>query len=940
VVEPFTKEFKLIACGVLRGEIEAVRKQIPPNIRITEVWLEQGLHRNPGRLNELITAEIAAAESENRRYDAILIGYGICSKGTVGISSTRYPVVVPRAHDCITLFLGSKERYLDEFSKAPGTYWFTPGFIGGSVQPGMSEKYAGVYQEFEEKYEEYLAKFGNEELAGYVLERREQAWIKNYTRGVYVESGLPGCEALREKARAFCESRGWIFEVMRGDLGLLRDLLAGEWDPGRFLVLEPGERLVMGGVDEIIAARGKDEERRPAGEDYRKRYVFDGEYREVGPGDAVSLNGDIDVVVGIDAGGTFTDAVVVSLLKRKVLAAGKSPTTHHDLSIGVRNALEKLPEDLLRRAARIAISSTLATNSIVEGKGARTGLILIGYDESTSGMVVVGNGDVKAVVRGRHDVYGEETVPFDEEDLLRAAGSMIGRGIEAIAVSSYMATRNPGHEIRAKKILEENFPLPVVAGHELTDDIDSVRRAHTALLNARLLPVIKMLISSIVRVVRELGLTAGIRLVTTEGTLMNPSEALEKPVRLILSGPAASVEGVRFLTDMDSCLLVDMGGTTSDIAMIEGGSARRTGRGSVVGKYRTSIHATDIRTIGLGGDSGISWERGKVKVGPQRLVPISVLAAEHGRVLENLASLKGYDASDYGLVQPGVHFLLVRMPENDSFFGERERAVIELLSHGPLSVVELAERLAYPYLSLLGTHRLEELGLVRRSGLTPTDLMVAGKELNLGDARAASLMLELYSERSGLPVPDFVKAAWNEIHRIVSCAVVTEILAGGDNEKSFPGCDFCESLFSGNAPLEVSYALKHPLVGIGAPSRVMLQGIDAFLSARAVFPEYAEVANAVGAAAGAGGMHLDMTILTDEKGRFYLFSPEGKHIFRDLDAAKEEAVRISKEYALDYAKRVNYERFGLDIHVRDRTAPSAFDGELYIDTTVVARMRY
>jgi len=940
VTESSTRKFKLIACAVLRDEIEAVRKRIPPNIRITEVWLEQGLHRTPERLNELITAEIAATESEDWRYDAILIGYGICSKGTVGISSTRYPLVVPRAHDCITLFLGSKDRYIDEFSKAPGTYWFTPGFIGGSLQPGMSEKYAGVYHEFEEKYEEYLAKFGDAELAGYVLERYEQAWIKNYTRGVYVESGLPGCGTLREKARAFCESRGWVFEVVRGDLGLLRDLLAGEWDRGRFLVLEPGERLVVGGTDEIIAARGKDEKRRPAGDDYRRRYVFDGEYREAGPADAALLNGDTDVVVGIDAGGTFTDAAVVSLRERKVLAAGKSPTTHHDLSIGVRNVLEKLPRELLRKAARIAISSTLATNSIVEEKGARTGLILIGYDAGTSGMVTVGNGDVKVVVRGRHDVYGEETVPFDEAGLLRAARSMLGRRIEAMAVSSYMAARNPEHEIRAKKILEEEFSLPVVAGHELTDDIDSVRRAHTALLNARLLPVIKMLISSIVRVVRGLDLTAEIRLVTTEGTLMNPSEALEKPVRLILSGPAASVEGVRFLMDMDSCVLVDMGGTTSDIAVIEGGSARRTGRGSVVGKYRTSVHATDIRTIGLGGDSGISWERGKVKVGPQRLIPISVLAAEHRNVLRNLVSLKGYDASDYGLVQPGVHFVLVRKPGDDSFLGAGERAVIDFLSRGPLSIVELAERLAYPYFSLLGTHRLEELGLVRRSGLTPTDLMAAGKELDTGDARAAALMLELYSERSGLPVPDFVRAAWKEIHRIISGAIVTEILAGGDSEKSFPGCGFCETLFSGNAPLEVSYTLKHPLVGIGAPSRIMLRGIDDFLSARTVFPRYAEVANAVGAAAGAGGMHLDMTILADEKGRFHLFSPGGKHVFRDLDAAKEEAVRISREYALDYAKRMNYERFGLDIHVHDRTAPSAFDGELYIDTMVVARMRY
>ena len=135
--------------------MDALRETIPGDVELIEVWLEQGLHREPHRLNTLVRDEIAAAEARNEPLDAILLGYGICSHGTVGITSSSYRIVVPRAHDCITLFLGSKERYLEEFSRAPGTYWFTPGFISGGIQPGMSEKYAGIYHQFEENYEKY-----------------------------------------------------------------------------------------------------------------------------------------------------------------------------------------------------------------------------------------------------------------------------------------------------------------------------------------------------------------------------------------------------------------------------------------------------------------------------------------------------------------------------------------------------------------------------------------------------------------------------------------------------------------------------------------------------------------------------------------------------------------------------------------------------------------
>ncbi len=908
-------------------------------MQLEEVWLEQGLHRDPDRLNELVKREIALAGERNEPLDAILLGYGICSHGTVGVSSDTYRIVVPRAHDCITLFLGSRERYLDEFSRAPGTYWFTPGFISGRMQPGMSEKYAGVYRQFEENFEAYRERYGDEETAKYIIDNQEQAWIKNYSRGAYVESGLPGGDALRRKARKFCEARCWRFEEVHGDLGLVLDLISGKWDPERFLVLEPGESLAIGGIDEVITARGGNRgEEIPFGDDYERHYLFDGDYRETITTSALP-EGSADLVLGIDAGGTFTDAVAVSLRERRVLAAGKAPTTHHDLAIGIRNALLTLPEHYRESAGRLAISTTLATNAIVEEKGSRTGLILIGYDEDVAARVTVGSGDLKLRVPGKHDIYGLEIEPLDEASLLEAARTLREKGMEALAVSSYMGTRNPEHETRACALLRERFDLPLALGHELTDDIDSVRRAHTVLLNARLLPVITALIDSLQTVVYELGMPADVRLVTTEGALMNTREARERPVRMILSGPAASVEGVRFLTGIPSCFLADMGGTTTDIAAIENGSARRSGRGATVGRYPTSVQATDIRTLGLGGDSAVRWEHNRVQVGPRRAVPVSVLAENHPSIRGQLEDLRGFNASDYGLVQPGTLYLLVREPESRSGLTDREQRILDVLAGGPVSEVELARALSYPYYSLIGAERLEELGLIRRGGLTPTDLMALEGRVNRWDAEAAGLMLDLFLDRSRLSREEFTRRVWAEVHRLAAASVLTEAISG-NGDRTFPGCTFCESTFGTDGPVEVSYRLKKPLVGIGAPARLMLDGLDAHLRADTVFPQWGEVANAVGAASSAGGLHIDLLILPDGKGRFLLYSPEGMQQFRKLNDAKNEAIRLVRETALQYARRMEYETFTLDIRVKDRSAPSAFAGEIYIDTGVVGKMRY
>ena len=497
-----------------------------------------------------------------------------------------------------------------------------------------------------------------------------------------------------------------------------------------------------------------------------------------------------------------------------------------------------------------------------------------------------------------------------------------------------------GERQRAREIIESMHDIPVVTGHDITDDIDSVRRAHTVLLNAHLIPVIGRLIRSVGSVVAELGITDDIRLVTTEGTLMNAAEALEQPVRLVLSGPAASVKGVRFLTDFNSCVLVDMGGTTSDVAVIEGGRAKRTGRGAVVGNFRTSIHATDMRTIGLGGDSAVTWKRGVLTVGPRRILPLCVCADTYPEITGAIEKLAGYSSSDYELIQPGTCFFVSRPQETTAYLTERERAILDILGDRPLTAVELADRLSYPYHSLLGTERLEEHGIIGRAGLTPTDICVAENRLSMGNAEAARIVVELYCERTGLGFDEICEAVWREVRRSLAAVIVSETAGVLPQDKSFPGCGYCAALLDQNGLVESRYRLTVPLVGIGAPAGLMMAGLDDFLGAEKVFPEQAAVANAVGAASAAGGMHIDLSIIPDSSGRYVLYAPGENIRFRNLPEAKARGFELAQIYAESYAGRMGYGWFALDIFVHDRTAPTATMGSIYLDTSIVANMRY
>lgn len=229
----------IILCQVLELEIDHFARDQKHVVRIER--LRQGLHNEPARLKAEVQETVTRIERETPA-KAIVLGYGLCSRGTEGILAERCRLIIPRAHDCITLLLGDRHRYSAYVAQHPGTYWYSPGWNKHHLPPGP-ERAEAMYQEYCEKYGEDNAKF---------LLETEQHWHNNYDRATYVDIGVGATPADIQFTQTCAEWLGWNFDQQQGDPQLLRALVQGPWDEDRFLIVEPGKTARMTGDDRII----------------------------------------------------------------------------------------------------------------------------------------------------------------------------------------------------------------------------------------------------------------------------------------------------------------------------------------------------------------------------------------------------------------------------------------------------------------------------------------------------------------------------------------------------------------------------------------------------------------------------------------------------------------------------------------------------------------
>lgn len=239
-----------IACEVLARPLYWSASQSPHQVDVRLV--EKGQHNHPACLRGQLQEQIHAASSAG--YDAVVLGYGLCGRATAGLVAAGIPLVIPRAHDCITLFLGSRQRYLVEFARCPGTFWYSRDYMerqaAGDSTAALGLGSAG---EIQAEYDRFVEKYGREN-ADYLVEVMG-AWAQHYQRAVFLASGLGDDSQAQEEARRQADRRGWMFEMLAMDLSLLHRLLAGDWDAD-FLVLKPGESILETHDESILKSSG------------------------------------------------------------------------------------------------------------------------------------------------------------------------------------------------------------------------------------------------------------------------------------------------------------------------------------------------------------------------------------------------------------------------------------------------------------------------------------------------------------------------------------------------------------------------------------------------------------------------------------------------------------------------------------------------------------
>jgi N-methylhydantoinase A/oxoprolinase/acetone carboxylase beta subunit len=342
------------------------------------------------------------------------------------------------------------------------------------------------------------------------------------------------------------------------------------------------------------------------------------------------------ILLGVDTGGTYTDAVLIRD-EEEVIASAKALTTRGDLAIGVGNAVSAVLAQAGVAPAEISLASlstTLATNALVEGQGGRVALIYIGFKERDlegHGLAEALKGDPALVLDGGHTHAGSEATPLDEE-ALRQFLEAHKEQVSGFAVAGMFATRNPAHEQRAAALVAEITGRPVSLSHQLSAKLNGPKRAMTAVLNARLIGMIDRLIGRAEDQLTALGITAPLMVVRGDGALISSAQARARPIETILSGPAASIVGARWMTGEAFALVSDIGGTTTDVALLKDGRPAIDPEGARVGPYRTMVEAVAMRTSGLGGDSQVhvitEGLQGGLTLGPRRVLPVALIAQE------------------------------------------------------------------------------------------------------------------------------------------------------------------------------------------------------------------------------------------------------------------------------------------------------------------------
>lgn len=635
--------------------------------------------------------------------------------------------------------------------------------------------------------------------------------------------------------------------------------------------------------------------------------------------------------IGIDTGGTYTDAVVYDMKNRKILGEGKTLTTHSRLEICIANALDTLPVEYTAQAELLTLSTTLATNACVENKGSRAKLLLLGFEtgmiqrlkdiyadygfHDTSQFVVM---DAKA-----ENLFSE---PFDPdwEELTEKQGEYFADCASVGIVQKHPRANGGRFEKTAEAILKDGLDIPITLAYDISDEVDILKCCAGTMLNARLIPLIADFIAAVKNVMHERGMDMPIAIVRSDGSLMSEGMARECPVETLLSGPAASVVGGSTLAETENAWIVDMGGTTTDIALLRKGEPVMADTGIRIGQWKTMVKGLYVDTFGLGGDSAVRYKDKDLYLDTKRVIPISLLASEYPYVLDELKELSGQGRSFAKMLHE--FYVLEKDIEDVGGYTQEEQEICALLKEGPVITWKLAKLLGRdPY--FLHTERLEEEGVIIKSGLTPTDMMILKGDFLAYNGEAAATALECIRKNVALKTEEIPDAVYElVIHKMyVNLArifLTQKYKPEGKEFRSEELATLCEWLYSeavsrvtrkregtGPAILETDLNLttEYPLVGVGAPIHIFLEQVAELFGTKAIVPEYAKVANALGAIAGRVTTRIQVRVKAEYKNGacvgYSVFEGTKYHLFPEYGDAEAMAVELAGRRVLEKSKQ-------------------------------------
>lgn len=532
-------------------------------------------------------------------------------------------------------------------------------------------------------------------------------------------------------------------------------------------------------------------------------------------------------IIGIDTGGTYTDAVLLNAGDSTVLATAKVPTTHHQLALSTAKALETLLEKAdidVKQISRLALSTTLATNAVIENKGARVAAFVIGYVKHFKLPITS-----IVFIKGGHNIMGEEEEPLDLNNIVDTIQGLKNE-VDAYAVCSAMSMKDPSHEMVTEKAIAMMDPKPVFCSHTISQQAGMQDRTATAALHAKLMPLMQDYVAGVDAAARKNRLECPIVLIAGNGDQMPISSAAEQAAITVASGPACTA-GFGAAQGIKNALVIDVGGTTTDIAMIRDGKTVLSPDGCKVGRWQTHVEAVDMFTGGIGGDSHVMLDdKDQIHLGPNRVIPLS-MAGDFPHPEQWLGA--GQNSKCITLV-----------PELAS--KENNNTTLKYLTaNGPSTVTAISKATSLSGIPL--EKHLEQLAreqLTLETGFTPTDALHVLGKISIGDIARAEAGAKILAALSNMEIEDFCQKILLLTEEKIENLLIDYIIHHYWG-KSLTG--FINSR-TDHPVLGVQFSLKLPLIGIGAAATYFLPNIAKKLGTTVEFPEHCEVGNGIGAA--------------------------------------------------------------------------------------------